>query len=144
MNEASYSCFKCGYVTNEAATVCPQCGSKRFFSTRSMRVRGWLQLVIGLFLVGLMGTITYRLAPSLLLPGASTDGSRFTGTVEQARLILGLFGLVIIFGFFSMLSGVWQIVTARRNKWIFYFMMALIALVISMAWYTTRSIGGNT
>ena len=58
-------------------------------------------------------------------------------------MILGLFGLLIAFGFFSMLSGLWQVVTGRRNKWIFYFMMGLIVIVIFMAWYTTRSIGGN-
>lgn len=145
MSEASYTCFKCGNTTNEAVKVCPQCGSKRIFSARSMRVRGWLQVVIGLFLVGMMGTITYRLAPSMLTPGTMDDGGgRFNGTTEQAQLILGLFGLLIAFGFFSMLSGLWQAVTGRRNKWIFYFMMGLIVLVIFMAWYSTRSLGGNS
>ena len=105
-----------------------------------MRVRGWLSLVIGLFLVGFMGTITYRLAPSLLLPGTRDGGGGFTGTAEQARLILGLFGLVITFGFFSMVSGLWQIVTGRRNKWIWIFMLALFIILILMAWYTTSAL----
>jgi MFS family permease len=105
-----------------------------------MRVRGWLQLVIGLFLVGFMGTITYRLAPSLLGIYTTEDGGKFTGTPEQAKMILSLFGLVIGFGFMSMVSGLWQIVTGRRNKWIFIFMLALFVILIFFSWYLTDSL----
>ncbi len=51
----------------------------------NIRRRGWLQLLLGLFLVGMMGTITYNLAPGLLFPGERlADGLQFTGTAEQA------------------------------------------------------------
>jgi MFS family permease len=105
-----------------------------------VRGLGWLQLLIGLFLVGLMGTITYNLAPSLLSPAAPADGSRFTGTPEQALVILGLFGLVIAFGVGSIASGLWQIATGRRNKWIFIAMLALFVVVMLTAWLTTASL----
>lgn len=137
----SRSCFRCGYATGEEFARCPQCGS-RLRTSREVRGLGVAQLVIGLFLVGLMGTITYRLAPSLLNAGETTAGTRFTGTPDQALLILGLFVLVITFGLGSFVSGLWQIKTGRRNKWIFLFMLGLFVLVMVYAWFTTAQIRG--
>ena len=132
------NCYGCGFA-GEAAGKCPNCGG-RLRSARLVRGLGWLQLLIGLFLVGLMGTITYYLAPALLNPAAATEGSRFTGTPGQALMILALFGLVITFGFGSIASGVWQIVTGRRNKWIFILMLLLFVVVLVVAWLTTASL----
>jgi hypothetical protein len=99
-------------------------------------------LLIGLFLVGLMGTITFNTAPGLLQPGVPQGGERFTGTVEQGRFILGLFGLVIVFGLTSVVSGVWQIVTGRRNKWIRYFSFGLISVLVLVVWFVRKALGG--
>jgi hypothetical protein len=109
---------------------------------KNWRLLGWVQLVLGLFLVGVMGTITYNLAPSMLRPGVSAGGGGFTGTAEQGLLILGLFGLLIAFGTGSVASGLWQIATGRRNKWIFVLMLALFVLVMLAAWFTTGSLKG--
>ena len=138
MSAVMSNCYSCGFA-GEAAGKCPNCGG-RLRSARLVRGLGWLQLLIGLFLVGLMGTITYNLAPSLLSPAAPTGGSRFTGTPEQALMILGLFGLVITFGVGSIAAGLWQIVTGRRNKWIFVVMLALFVVVLLTAWLTTASL----
>ena len=132
------NCYSCGFA-GEAAGKCPNCG-KRVRTAKVVRRLGWLQLLIGLFLVGLMGTITYNLAPALLSPAAATDGSRFTGSPGQALMILGLFGLVITFGFGSIAAGLWQIVTGRRNKWIFIFMLVLFVVVMLVAWLTTAAL----
>ena len=133
------SCYSCGHVTNEAGNKCPKCG-RRLRTARQVRRLGWLQLAIGIFLVGLMGTITYNLAPAMLNPVAPTDGSRYTGTPEQALMILGLFGLVITFGVGSIAAGLWQIATGRRNKWIFIFMLVLFVVVMLVAWLTTAAL----
>ena len=125
------TCYRCSYETNEAVKQCPKCG-QRLRTAREVRVLGWLQLLIGLFLVGLMGTITFNLAPTLL--GAPGDGARFTGTPEQGFLILGLFALIIVFGLTSMASGLWQIKTGRRNKWIFIFMLGLVVVLLVVVW----------
>ena len=131
--EESRSCYRCGHVTNQAADRCERCGGQ-LRTTKQVRRLGWVQLVIGLFLVGLMGTITYNLAPLMLQAGEPAGGARFTGTAEQARLILGLFGLIIAFGLASVVSGLWQIKTGRRNKLIFILMLGLFVLVIVAAW----------
>ena len=102
-----------------------------------MRLLGVLQLLVGLFLVGLMGTITYRLAPALAGAARADGGTGFKGTREQALLIFGLFGLVITFGLGSVASGLWQLVTGRRSRWLFVAMLALFVVVMLYAWFAT-------
>lgn len=97
---------------------------------RTIRRLGWLLLVIGLFLVGLMGTITWRMYPSMSHPGIpDASGSTWTGTAAQGHDALQLFGLVIAFGVVSILNGVWQIATGRRNLLFVGLTLALGALL---------------
>lgn len=140
--EESSSCYSCGHMTSEAVAQCPKCG-RRLRTAKQVRRLGWMQLLIGLFLVGLMGTITYNLAPSLLPSATETrGGARFTGTPEQAQMILALFGLVITFGLGSILSGLWQIKTGRRNKWLFIIMLALFVVLIFFSWFLRSALRG--
>ena len=93
--------------------------------------RGILLLVLGLFLLGLMGSVTWYMAPMLLRPGVEmADGSTFTGTPEQARMALGLFALVLLFGLVATANGIFMIVT-RRQSWAFIVVtLALAALLL--------------
>jgi len=126
-------CYKCGYETGETVTKCPKCG-RGLLSTKQVRQLGWVQVIIGLFLVVFMGIITFNLAPSMLEPGVpDTSGSRFTGTREQARIVLGLFGVIIVFGLTSIAGGLWQITFGTRNKWILYFGVVLFLLLMLFA-----------
>ena len=98
---------------------------------RTVRRLGWLLVVIGLFLVGLMGTITWRMYPSMSHPGvADISGTTFTGTAAEGHDALQLFGLVIAFGALSIVNGVWQIATGRRNL-----VFTGVTLVVAAALY---------
>lgn len=122
------SCSKCNYSGSDDVVKCPQCGSW-MPRAQGIRRRGWLLIVIGFLLVMMMGAITLMVAPTML-SGTSSTGAKFTGTPEQAFLILGLFGVVIIFGLTSIASGLWQIVTGRRSIWIVVLILGLTFLLI--------------
>lgn len=134
------TCEGCGHAAAESFNKCPRCG-RAVRAAKNWRLRGWLQIFLGLFLVGFVGLITFNLAPQMLRPGVTGDGGgRFTGTAEQGLLIIGLFGLIITFGLGSAAGGLWQVVTGRRNKWILAAMLGLFAIVMLAAWFTTRSL----
>ena len=139
--EELHTCERCGTATRESAGQCAGCG-ERWRTKKQVRRLGWVQLLMGLFLVGLMGIITYNLTPLMLRAGERAGGARFTGTAAQAQLILGLFWLVIAFGLTSMLSGLWHIKTGRRNRWLFILLLGLMTLLGLLTVLVRESLGG--
>ena len=107
-------CLKCGYDAETAAVNCPQC-HRRLRSTTETRISGLFQTFGGILLLGLMGFIAYWML-GIVREGAETGHSRFTGTQEQLMIIFGIIGLVILFGFVSLITGAWQLIVGRRNK----------------------------
>ena len=141
MTDELRRCFKCGYETNEALKRCPRCGLG-LQSTKQVRRLGWLVLALGLFIVGLMGTITFQTAPALLQPREPMDSEQFTGTAAQGALILTLFSLVIAFGLIAVINGLFQIKTGRRSKALIYFSFGLLILVAIAAGFLMSARGG--
>jgi hypothetical protein len=138
------SCIECGGVTAAGDEKCPSCGHE-LRSSGKVRRLGWVQLALGVFITGLMGTVTYRVAPMMLRPGEETaGGARFTGTAEQSLLIFGIFGLVITFGLMAIVSVLYQIKTGRRNKWIFVLMLGLFVVLVVASWVIRAALGGRS
>jgi cation transport ATPase len=137
------TCFSltCGHSVEGTVETCPKCGG-RMKTSRHVRILGWVLLVIGLFLIGLMGTITWNLLPDLLYPEQARARGSFTGTNEQAQMTLRLFGMVIAVGAASLVNGLYQIMTGRRSRVFVLISLALAAVLIFMAWTTTRALGG--
>lgn len=135
------NCSKCSYVASGDVTRCPECGSW-MRTAQGTRRRGWMLIVLGFLLVGIMGTITFRVAPIMLSSGPSA-GATYTGTPEQALLILGLFAIIIVFGLTCMGSGLWQIVTGRRNIWIVILIFVLTFLLLVAAGAVMRGLDGG-
>ena len=77
-------------------------------------MRGLFLVVCGVFLMGMMGYITVWMIN--LLNNPTPNGGKFTGTNEQLMMIFALFGSVILFGFVSFLTGLWQFILGWRNK----------------------------
>jgi hypothetical protein len=132
--------LRCGYVTDVEGTKCPKCGG-RLRSARFIRRLGWIQLMIGAFLVIMMGIITFNVAPIMLHPRKIDRATSFTGSREQAQLILGFFVLVIVFGLGAILNGFWQVKTGKRNKWVAIVMLALVVLLVIAGWVLRGSLG---
>lgn len=129
----------CRETVDGSVEKCPKCGTK-MRTPKMVRRLGWFLLLVGLFLVVLIGTVTWNLAPALLHPYA--PDSNFTGTAEQAHLILRLFGVAILFGLGTMVNGTYQIVTGQRSRIITFVTLGLAAVLFIVAWSTTRGLGG--
>jgi hypothetical protein len=50
--------------------------------------------------------------------------------------------MVIAFGLGSILSGLWQIKTGRRNKWLFIIMVVLFVMLILFSWFLRSTLRG--
>lgn len=120
-------CLKCGYDAETAAVNCPQC-HRRLRTTTETRIAGLFQTFGGVLLLGLMGFIAYWML-GIVREGAKTGHSRFTGTQEQLMIIFGIIGVVILFGFVSVITGAWQLIFGRRNK-VFTWLAALFGIVL--------------
>jgi hypothetical protein len=130
------SCLFCGYTSNEEISQCPGCQSKRKFLTKKrLLIMGWVQLICGLFLVGMMGTITINVLPSLLPLGHQAGIKIFTGTPEQARLMLILFSILIMTGLACTVSGLWLLITKRIKKWLYWLTIGLFSSVFFAVQY---------
>jgi len=133
------NCSNCTYRAADNATRCPQCGNWMRKAQR-IRRRGWVLIFLGLLLVVMMVTITAFVAPIMLSAGGPDNTTHFTGTSQQAMLILGLFGLIMVFGVVCIANGIWQIATGRRNIWIMVVVFALAFLLILAAKATTDAL----
>ena len=123
----------CKTVTPGNHKRCPVCG-KPAVSSAKIRVIGWLNVVIGVFLIGLMSSIWLHLAPAMAHAGQrAADGTSFHGNTSQVRFVQQLFALVILFGVVALVSGIDAIRRGRRNMILYGIMIALFALLIVQA-----------
>ena len=114
----------CAFTVEGSLSICQKCGGP-MRAVRESRLRGWALLLLGLLLVGMMGAITLYMAPALMRPGEEAGGNTFTGTAQQARLILYLFWALIGFGAVTAANGLYQIVTGRQH-WAFVALTLLV------------------
>jgi len=126
------ACTKCEFAVSGKETKCPQCGG---WIRRAQRIRrlGGVLIVLGLILVAMMGTITVMLAPMMLAAGTQTTGARFTGTPQQGMLILGFFGIIIVFGLACIAGGIFQLLTGRRSILVIILVLGLAFLLWVLA-----------
>ena len=128
----------CGITVEGSAKKCPKCGWA-MRGARNLRVRGWVLLFLGLFILLLMGTITWKLSPMLLHPEQAYADGRYTGTPEQAQMFLSLFLMVILFGALGTAIAIYMIATGRQNKW---FVIGTLALAAALYFFARWIIAG--
>ena len=121
---------KCATLVEGKVDACPKCGGP-MRSVGESPLRGIVLLLCGLFLLGLMGTITYNMYPTLTHPGVRMpDGSSFTGTAEQARITLLLFAAVIVFGLVATANGLYMLITKQQSRAFMFVSLGLAALLL--------------
>jgi hypothetical protein len=110
-------------------------------SPEVVRRLGWVLLVAGVFLVGLVGALTYNLAPTLLNPGANRGGITFSGTGAQGGKIIWLFATIIAFGLAQIVIGLFQIRTGRSSRILAWATYLGVAVILGAAFAATRGLG---
>ena len=129
----------CATLVEGKADACPKCGGP-MRSVGESPLRGIVLLLCGLFLLGLMGTITYNMYPTLTHPGVRMpDGSSFTGTADQARITLLLFAAVIVFGLVAIANGIYMLVTKQQSKVFVFVSLGLAAALIILGFVAVGS-----
>jgi uncharacterized paraquat-inducible protein A len=130
-------CFKCKFEGQSESYTCPRCG-KLLRSKVAIRIRGAIMILLGGFLIAMMGGIiswafdAYR--------GANEASSRFNGTPQQFRMIIGLMGLVFIFGLASAVVGLWQLIFGRRNLVLMWIVLGLGAVLVIAGFVVTNAL----
>ena len=119
------SCYKCGFQSETAETVCPQC-KRPLQTSSSIRIRGFLLVICGVILMGMIGYISLWAIDAV---SGTAGQSRFTGTQQEKLMIFALFGVLMIFGFLSFVTGLFQLIAGRRNK-LFIWAMVVVAFLI--------------
>ena len=121
---------KCGTLVEGKVTACPKCGG-------AMRIvgespwRGIVLLICGLLLTIGMGVILNNMYPTLSNPGVRMpDGSSFTGTADQARIIILLFAAVIAFGLVATANGIYMLITKRQSKLFMFVSLGFAAALL--------------
>lgn len=106
----------CAVTVEGSVAQCPKCGGS-MRAVRESRARGYALVFLGLVMMGMMAVIMANVAPSLMRPGEEmADGGSFTGTAEQARLMLYMFWGLLAFGLLMTINGIHQIRTGYNSK----------------------------
>ena len=121
-------CWACGFQTHEPSAQCPKCG-ENLQSRRGSRRAGAILVVLGAFLAVGAWMLLSWLWPRLRHPGIEVGGSTFTGTPQEATMILALIGAVGLFGAVGFGYGLWQVRTGRRNRPVVMFLLGIVALL---------------
>jgi Protein of unknown function (DUF3681) len=123
-------CFSCNYEEIGSSNACPQCRSTKFFTRSSIRRRGIVLSVIGIFLAGFIGAVAVGVGMLLL-------GSKDPETIRKVNseiyiflIIYLLFGAVFLFGIHSIVSGLWMAIAGKRNRVLLWVMWVLLFAVM--------------
>ncbi len=124
------SCFKCRFEGNVPRNICPRCG-KRLYTATNVRWRGTILLLLGLFLIGLMGGIAVFVSMLLMQAAQRPENTaKFNQDEHLFLMVYIVFAGVIGMGVAAAMSGIWMLIFGKRNRYLFWLFMALLFLTL--------------
>lgn len=129
-NRASI-CYKltCGSTIDGDLAFCPRCGGK-MKSSKTVRTLGWVLLVCGIFLAGLLGAIVIAIGPALhsaIAGSNAADDIAFRGDAAAAVAVMRLIWVIIGLGALTAINGLYQIASGRRSR-----VLSIVTLLIGL------------
>lgn len=118
------TCYKCHFEAETGERLCPRCRKKLWTRTET-RGLGAVLAVLGVFLVVIMSAIIIFMLGVIDQSAKPGSGARFTGTKDEMFAIFGILGFVLLFGFTSLIAGMWQVIFGRRNMALIYVILVL-------------------
>jgi hypothetical protein len=131
----------CGEVFAGLATACPKCGYPALGQAR-VRTLGWVLMVCGAVVFGIIAFASWFMIPLIVAGGETVDGSRFSGSADNAFFIVGVFVLVAAIGAAIVLSGLIQVRRGRPDRRLVKGMLVLVAVFYVIAWLARRGFSG--
>lgn len=126
--------WHCGEVYEGADRFCPTCRNVAVPQKRIRRA-GAVLIVVGILLVGMMAALVWFLGPMLLAAGQEMEGgASFSGTENDARVILALFGTLALFGLGAIVAGYFQLRHGRQNWKLVGGMIGLLVVIGIIVW----------
>ena len=101
--------------------------------------RGWLLVVLGVFLSGAMAWLVHWLQEALLRNGDPGARSHWNGSAEFTRRVFGLFWSVFVFGLVSIASGVYILRTRRLSPVLWGVMLAVVLVMVYFGYTIMRT-----
>lgn len=130
----------CGTTVEGRPETCAKCGGPMRRLGES-KLRAFVLIGTGLFLITFMGWIWAMLWPMLRNPGVEIDGSSFTGSESDARLIELLFAALVLFGVFGLVYGLSMAITGRESSGFKRGVLALAGLLVGIGVVIQYSLG---
>ncbi|HEY0014316.1 MAG TPA: hypothetical protein VGB79_15845 [Allosphingosinicella sp.] len=130
----------CGTTIEGRPAACPKCAAP-MRRLRESKIRAFVLMGTGLFLIGFMGWIWSLLWRMLWNPGVEHDGSRFAGTADDAQLVMLLFSAVILFGICGFSYGVYMLATGRESDAAKKVLIGLVTLLVAIGGIIRYGIG---
>jgi magnesium-transporting ATPase (P-type) len=118
-------CYKCHYRASVSDGRCPRCGG-------SLKTKANIRLLGGVlvFLGGFISVIMLGVMVLMFGIFAQAPASKMRGEEGKALMAVAIVAAVFAIGASFAIAGLWQIIFAKRNKWIVWASIGLVVLVL--------------
>ena len=110
-------CYRCDHPASVSDEVCPLCGGA-LRTRENIRTLGCVLILLG----GIASAVTLWIFTKVDPAKINAGG--------KASFAVGILVAVFAIGVSIAIAGLWQMIFGRRNKWIVWFAIALVGIVV--------------
>ncbi|MCB1024380.1 MAG: hypothetical protein KDB79_08320 [Acidobacteria bacterium] len=99
-----------------------------------VRILGALLVVIGAGLAAGMAKLMLWIGDISRNSDVNSAGPRWNATPQEQQITFLILGAVMVFGLSSVITGLWQIISGKRNRKLIWLMLGLWIFLLLLAW----------